>query len=168
MKYLSALLCLALFNGCGGISALVAKNPKTADEVEQQCVKRSDEFKNKDYWVAPTIWLPDISYWFLGTGNPKADTISLHFYWTGKDWLFLDDCYALGGKKLAVHVGDRRVGKYGDVNEVLLVKIPVADLEGAKESGLQLKFSGKRGSYQIAIPGFYIAGYLSWLRQMSA
>lgn len=79
-------------------------------------------------------------------------------------WVFYDTAYDADGRRLEVTVLNRSVGSCSKYlcshDETVSVKLPRGYLSEHK-NGIRIQVSGKGGSYEVAVPGAYVQGFLT-------
>jgi hypothetical protein len=153
--------------GCGPI-------PVTPENTEAGCYIQRDDFKKTKVYLGPNL---NIGFYngilYLATDSPTSDLFALQFSFFFRDWYFLENCYAKGGIELPTSQRDREVSSSGSsVNCIerlgVVITRKMCEEYATKPEGLELKFFGKRGNYQVIVPSTYFQGWLNWLKKQTA
>ena len=161
---MAALTCL-LTGGC-----FPQPIPATPENTEAGCRIQADDFKKTKMYFGPNLQIGGECFYYVGTSSPSSQVFALHFSWWFNDWRFLNSCYAKGGTQLDTRVSDHKVDSVGRsvyVNEQLTVVVSrsMCEQAAARPEGLELKFFGKRGDYQVIVPAAYFQGWFNWLKK---
>jgi len=115
-------------------------------------------------------WRPPISYGYfrLVKGEFKdqnVGSVSLNGNITSNDWLFINSVRDSDGKTLKMEAIDSDVNCKGGctTKEYFVIDIDKEYLSKHDQSGIQLKFYGKRGDAILNIPAAYVQGFNNYI-----
>ncbi len=80
---------------------------------------------------------------------------------TGSSWMFFSSAHDADGKELLVNVSDQRVSGPHDIQEVFSSPLEKNYLNSHRESGLDIKYSGKNGDMIVKIEPKYVQAVLN-------
>lgn len=161
---------IAAVSGLAGCASVDVSSPAA---VTSGVVVKRDDFKKLIEYRAPFMQLGfgDGSVYLRGFESTNKDVhklvapvtqLSVTLY--PRSWMFLDSAYDADGRRLEVKVLNRSVdscSKYTCLhNEAVAITLPTGYLSTHKD-GLRIQVSGKGGSYEVAVPGAYVQGFLT-------
>ena len=173
--------CTAFNNMTGNAYA-----PKTSDWVVQNTKVKEDSFRQTKRITFPSIvarhlsnykditglsaWdAPTSPYWVSVIQKPNMkDTYVIYMNIDRNDWGFYDEARAENGNKLTFISIDQQVNtgnSSATVSEFFGIQIDEAFLEKNKGRNPQIKVFGKRDSFVIFLPDYYIDGILQYMHQ---
>jgi hypothetical protein len=166
------ILLAALLAGC------VSTQPKI-DTSNSQAVLSNINIEHDNYKKATKYSGPEID---TGSGavfirafhDHKSNIVAYQIYladqYRSTQWRFYSDAYDSDGTRLETNVIDRKVfdcAKYTGCfyTEHIGINIPESYLETKKNTGINIKVSGKAGEKIISIPAGYVKAFISAVRK---
>ena len=156
---------LAILTGCATIS------PLDVAQVAAHTTVEHDTHMGVVRLTGPTIQLSDFviggsSYLLRLTDKPRV--VQLYVDARLSDWAFLDTAYSEGNRLSVTAIKREVVSCYGSackVSEAVAINFTTAELERlAQKQNFSVKISGTHGSFVLAVPGSYFAGFLQGVR----
>lgn len=163
-----ALICLAflLLAGCAMTPPI-----KTSNDVFMRSSIYNDPYK-KTTWIRSPMFInhdPFLQgmgsyYAFLRVLVNDRYVTFYQFYISDSDenWRFFNRAYDSNGNKLDFVEIDHQIKSSQSVRmqEDFTINLSREYLDGAKNSGLNIKAVGKRGEKIFVLPGYYVEGFL--------
>lgn len=188
MKRISIVLFAALFLGaCAIVTGLKeAYAPKTADYVYSNAKKTEDSFykstridfpgynlrhftnykeiTGRSNWSAPDTGIKPVALY-----NEKACTVYIYFNIELADWAFYSSAIDADGKSLKFLNQDQEINsgnKYKGVtvSEKFSIVLPDNFLSNNQGKNPQIEIQGKRDTFRVFLPDYYIEGMLQYFK----
>lgn len=188
MKKSNIIFLAVLLGGCAMVTGLKeAYAPKTADYVYSNAKKTEDKFykstridfpgynlrhftnykqiTGRSNWLAPDTGIKPVALY-----NEKACNLYLYFDINLSNWAFYSSAIDENGNKLNFIPSDQKVNegnKYENVsiNEKFSIRLPDNFLEENKDKNPQIEVQGKRDSFRVYLPDYYIDGMLKYFEE---
>jgi hypothetical protein len=160
------LVACMLFLGCA------TANINDPAAVEKGTSAISDKYDGTTWITGPKVFeitLPVGSKDYILRAlftNGSLELVQLYFSQTLGNWAFYSEAGDSDGVQLDLVEIDRTVLSAKTVNETVAVNMDHAYLISHKDTGLDIKISGKRGSVIVTVPSTYISGYLAALEKI--
>lgn len=185
MRKLGIILLAGLLGGCAIVTGLKeAYAPKTASYVYSNAKKSEDSFykstridfpgynlrhfANYKTITGRSAWLaPDTGIKPTALFNDKACNVYLYFDIKLDDWAFYSSAIDENGNKLNFISQDQQINKWNkyenvSISEKFSIRLPDNFLSENKEKNPQIEVQGKKDSFRIYLPDYYIEGMLNY------
>lgn len=185
MKTTVLLLFLLPLAGCAVVTGLKeAYAPKTAEYVMSNAQNTYDDFyksntvkfpgynlrhftnykeiTGRSNWLAPNTGIKPIALY-----NEKECSVSLYFDIKLDDWAFYSAAVDQNGKQLEFVSHDQKINKGNkyegvSISEIFSINLPANYLTENEGKNPQIEVQGKRDTFRIFLPDYYIDGMLQY------
>ncbi len=187
MKKMSIFVLGLFLFGCSTFNSITGNvyAPKTADWVAQNAEEKEDVFTKTTRINFPSLiprhfsnykevtglsaWnAPNFPFWVsVIKKSGQKDLFLIYMNIDRDEWAFYDSARDENGNKLEFISLDQKVNTYGNsiISESFAIQISKEFLENTRGKNPQIKISGKRDSFIIFLPDYYIDGILQYLEK---
>lgn len=171
MRRSASLLAFVTLFGC---AITPPKQITKPDEVKDACHLSVDKFTRTAKLEGPSLY----PQWESRNGTIEYTRVELaavkhldrgvvtycvRFTSHAKDWRFFTSAYTSSGEQLKASSIDREVTKYASTEECLGIFPTNEAVEGWAKTGVEIKVTGKRGSFVFSLPDWYVKEFLSFM-----